>query len=177
MDDNDLTTIGHFPTLFEASMARNRLEAADIPAVVADDYTLTTDPMLAGAVNFIKLQVRSSDADRAAEVLAERPPPIDPDEIGHPEVEESLADEDGAEEEIADSEGDRLVQYGYRAAMFGCISLPVILHGYSLYLLLKAAMVHQQFTPQASRKFYIAFVIDLAWIALALILVRLWFAN
>lgn len=173
MDDNNPITVGHYPTLGEAALARNRLEAAGIAATIADDYLLTMDPLLAGATNYIKVQVRSADRDAAQSVL-EAPA----DEIEFDEEEVADDDDDGDHDEIqSESPGERLVRLGYRAAIFGSVSLPGILHVYSLYLLLKAAIVEPRLSPKASTQFFVALLIDLGFIGLILLFVMAIFGD
>src|SRR4051794_19353528 len=109
---DELHTVARFASPAEAAIARNALEAAGIRAVVNDEYTLTTDPMLVGALNFIKVQVRESDLERAADVLAaESVPPAVLTEAALAAGEPETADAGEADDEIPwESEGERLVR-------------------------------------------------------------------
>src|SRR5436309_15065010 len=82
---DDLRTVARFASPAEAAIARNALDAAGIPAWVADELTLTTDPFLSGAVSFIKVQGKAADLERAEAVLDGQPDPVAPE----------LAEQDG----------------------------------------------------------------------------------
>jgi hypothetical protein len=118
--------------------------------------------MLYGAVGFIKVQVRAADLARAAEVLADRGP------AAHDEP----SDDGDDDEEPPETEGERLVRYAYRAAVMGILACPPTLHLYSLYLLLRVAVRHGKLPPAANRRFYAAFLIDLAVLTVAALVVR-----
>ena len=172
MSGDDLRTIGHFPTLAEAALARNRLESGGIPAAIADDYVLTTDPLLAGAMNYIKVQVRADDLEKAQSLLAEPAPTIDLQEVFAEASDAELEnDEDNGDDTVSlESEGERLTRFAYRAAMFGCISLPFILHAYSFYLLLRVAFFHPKLPPAANAQFYLALLVDAVFMSFAALL-------
>ena len=173
MDDNNPITVGHYLTLGEAALARNRLEAAGIAATIADDYLLTMDPLLAGATNYIKVQVRAADRDAAQSVL-EAPP----DEFEFEDDSADVYEDDDSDDEIPpESPGERLVRLGYRAAIFGSVSLPGILHLYSLYLLLKAVIIEPKLSARANTQFFVALAIDLGFIGLILLLVMAIFRD
>lgn len=72
---DEWVTIERFLDRVDAQVARSRLEAAGIPALLADEgmgglfgYAL---------VRGVRLQVPAADEARAAEVLAEAPEPAD----------------------------------------------------------------------------------------------------
>jgi Putative prokaryotic signal transducing protein len=162
---DDLRTVARYASVAEANIARNALDAAGIPAWVADELTLTADPLFSGAVNYIKVQVRADDLERAEQVLAEDAPAIDPDvaeEAG--ETEEPGA---GPDEFPPESSGERLVRFAYRAAFLGLLACPPMCHLYSLGLLLYVAAFHGDLPPAANRQFYIALMLDVLVIGLA----------
>jgi hypothetical protein len=66
---DDLVTIRGFEFLHEAEAARMCLEAEGIQAFLADAETVNMDWGLGNAVGYIKLQVPTSQSDRAAETL------------------------------------------------------------------------------------------------------------
>jgi hypothetical protein len=160
---DDLRTVATFATPADAAIARNALEAAGVSAAIADELTLTADPFLSGALNFIKVQVRESDLERAAEVLGDRGLPIPVDMIG----DAGHDDDDGPDEFPPEPPGERQIEFGYRAAIFGLVSCPVVLHLYSLVQILWAAARYPDLSPTASRRFWIALAIDLAMLTLA----------
>ncbi len=174
---DDLRTVARFASPADAAMARNALEAAGIRTAIADEYTLTTDPLLHGALGFIKVQVRAADLERAEAVLADRehlPPDVLTDAAlaaGDADA-ESPPEHDEADEFPPESEGERLVNYAYRASLMGLLACPPLLHVYSLFLLLRVALFHGELPPAANRRFYAAFLIDAAVLATAALIVR-----
>lgn len=158
--DNDLRTVATFASPMEAALARNTLEALGIDAVIADELTLTADPLLHGAIGYIKVQVRESDVERAVEILN------DPSESVEPEPAE------GSDEIPVDSAGERLVRFAYHSAIMGLIACPPIMHMYSLALLLWIGVKHPDLPPNANRKYWIALAIDLIVLAVAALFVR-----
>ena len=64
------------------------------------------------------------------------------------------------------------MRYAYRAALMGLIACPPLLHVYSLYLLLRVALRHEELPPAANRHFYIAFLLDLAVLAVTVLIAR-----
>src|SRR5436190_13403223 len=109
-----LRTVATFARPADAAIARNALEAAGIRAAIADELTLTADPFLSGALNYIKVQVREADLEEAAAVLAERgmPIPVDAGDETDPGTDES-------DEFPPVTPGERLIEFSYRAAIFG----------------------------------------------------------
>jgi hypothetical protein len=163
---DDLRTVARYASVAEANIARNALDAAGIPAWVADELALTADPLFSGAVNYIKVQVRQSDLERAAEVLEEKADPIDPqiaEQADEPEEPGS-----GPDEFPPETPGERSVRFAYRAALIGLLACPPLLHLYSLGLLLYVGAVYGDLPPAANRQFYIALLIDILVIGLAM---------
>lgn len=75
-DFERLVTIKTLSTPWEAQLARARLEAEGIHAVVADENFVRLYGALSDAVGGVKLQVREEDVARATELLrTERPIP------------------------------------------------------------------------------------------------------
>jgi hypothetical protein len=125
------------------------------------------DPLLSGAVNFIKVQVRAADLERAEAVLADRSVNAliaSRASLALPDAEEPEAD-DGPDDYPPETEGERLVRFAHRAALMGFLACPPLLHVYSLFLLLRVAVFHGDLPPAANRRFYAAFLIDVAVIA------------
>jgi putative signal transducing protein len=69
-----LVTVETFNAPWEAQLARARLLAEGIEAVIADEHFLRLYSALSSAVGGVKLQVRQQDAERAAEVLRREQP-------------------------------------------------------------------------------------------------------
>ncbi|WP_206052657.1 putative signal transducing protein [Neptunomonas marina] len=66
-----LTTIAHYDYPHEAHIARAKLESEGIPAVLADEQTITMQWLYAQALGGVKLQVPASAAETALALLAE----------------------------------------------------------------------------------------------------------
>lgn len=65
----DRITVANFCTSIEAGMARTALEAEGIPVFFRDAETATIDLRSSGAIGWIELQVPTSDAFRARELI------------------------------------------------------------------------------------------------------------
>jgi hypothetical protein len=158
---DDLRTVARYASVAEAAIARNSLDAAGIPAWVADELTLTADPLLGGALNYVKVQVRTDDLERAADVLAERAQGIEP------ELAEHDGDADLADDFPPETTAERLVRFAYRASLIGLVACPPLMHLYSLFLLLYVAAFHGELPPAETRHFYIALLVDVLVIGMA----------
>ncbi len=77
---SELVTIERFLDRIEAQVARSRLEAAGIPAVLADEGMGGLFGY--GLVKGVRLQVAAADEARAKELLAEAPEPADDEGSG-----------------------------------------------------------------------------------------------
>jgi len=55
----------------EALVTKGRLEADGIEVFMADNNTIDTDPLVSNAIGGVKLFVRTEDAPKAKEILAE----------------------------------------------------------------------------------------------------------
>jgi hypothetical protein len=70
---SDLVTVATFSAAPEAHAVRMRLEAAGITVYLADEFTVTMDWLLSNAIGGVKVQVSARDAERALQILAEKP--------------------------------------------------------------------------------------------------------
>jgi hypothetical protein len=75
-----LVTAATFATPLEADLARNRLQAENIPAVLSDDATVGWFWFLGNALGGIKLQVPEEQLPRALAILGESPEGAAPSE-------------------------------------------------------------------------------------------------
>jgi uncharacterized paraquat-inducible protein A len=66
---NDLITVATFRSLPEAEAVRMYLEAEGIAGFLADAETVNMDWLLGNALGYIKLQVASSEAEKAASLV------------------------------------------------------------------------------------------------------------
>jgi hypothetical protein len=92
---DELVTIGNFWSPVEANIAKNHLEAEGIPAFIADEHVVAMHWGLTAALNGIKLQIRSSDLERAEEILSQ----LEEAEIDEEALEEASLNADSEEEE------------------------------------------------------------------------------
>lgn len=69
--EEKLVTVAVFRVPYEAGMAKGKLEAYDIPAFVADEFTIGANPFYSNALGGIKLQVPASYAEEAHQILSE----------------------------------------------------------------------------------------------------------
>ena len=67
--DVDLVTVGSFPDVAEAQLAKERLETEGIRAFVIDAQTAGVLPFLTPASGGVRVQVAPADEPRAREVL------------------------------------------------------------------------------------------------------------
>lgn len=65
----ELITVACFPDAIQAHLARGRLEAEGIPALVADEHYVSANWMMSNAIGGVKVQVSERMATRAADVL------------------------------------------------------------------------------------------------------------
>ena len=108
------------------------------------------DFLFGNAVGWIKVQVREQDADKAEELLAAIPPPVNEDEIPWDEPPEDEEDDKATPEEHARKieertapvatepaavETEQLLSRAYRQAIIGLFLFPPLLNLYSLRLL------------------------------------------
>ena len=71
-----MVTVATFWKAEQAHLARMSLEASGIPAIVLDENVVQWDPLLANAINGIRVQVADEDLEEARVVLST----VEPDE-------------------------------------------------------------------------------------------------
>jgi hypothetical protein len=122
---DELVTVATFGDVVEANIARSRLEASGIEAVLADDRLVGVMPLLTGAIGGIRLRVRESDAEKAISALD-----TGESEDEAPEVQgAALPPEDPAEPlSIREKKADRAL----KGAVLGLLFLPLQLYVLSL---------------------------------------------
>ncbi len=57
-------------------------------------------------------------------------------------------------------EAEDMVLRAWRASVFGLVIFPLIAHLFSMYLLIRASMMTSKFSPAGTRRFYLAFAIN-----------------
>ncbi len=66
-----LVTVGRYSFPYEAHLHKGLLEAAYIPAFIADEHTINMDWLYSNALGGVRLQVPAGYAEQARAVLAE----------------------------------------------------------------------------------------------------------
>lgn len=69
--ESAFTKIGSYLYSSEAVIVKGRLEAEGIEVVMADNYTIDTDPLVSNAIGGVKLFVKTEQAQQAWQILAE----------------------------------------------------------------------------------------------------------
>jgi hypothetical protein len=86
-----MATVGNFPDLASAQLAQSVLREHGVVTLIPDEYLAGVDWQLGTALQGVRLQVRTSDLERASSILAASHGPEFDDE------EESAEDEDEPE--------------------------------------------------------------------------------
>lgn len=186
----NFVTVATYLSSVEASLARNRLEEAGIPAFLSGEEMVDMAWVLGNAVGGIKLQVPETDLEQARAALAEES--AADDEPGEDELLQSDSSDpsittkpvrqvpsaageavervEGDDEEqdfVNYSAGEELATRAFRAAVFGCFTLPGIFHLYSVYVLFQLGGWDGELSPAGSRRAVTALLIDLVVLLLA----------
>jgi hypothetical protein len=67
--DTEWVEVRNCMWLHEAAFFKSVLDAAGIEALIPDEHTLSVQPLYANALGGVKVLVRSSDLERAGELL------------------------------------------------------------------------------------------------------------
>lgn len=94
-----MQTVGMYPNLVSAQVARSYLESSGIQATIPDEYMAGIDWMLNTAIQGIRLQVHDHDAAQARLLLGRMTPLPDDVDVGPPPSDEPP----GAEEMLCPS--------------------------------------------------------------------------
>ena len=70
-----LITVAKFINIVDADLARAKLEGDGIKVFMADENTVRVNWLYSAAIDGVKIQVMESDAERAREILAQKPIP------------------------------------------------------------------------------------------------------
>lgn len=170
-------TVGSFSTLVEAEMARNRLESEGIESHLSDGEAVTMVWAFASAMGGVKLLVAEEDAGRAKFLLAriKNKPSANQDDYGLEENvtdvpqkvrvpmqgEPEPTDPDDDEEEAKDSPKDVIARRAFRAAVFGLITCPGVLHLISVFILMELGDKPGELTSAGRTWLLLAVVIDM----------------
>lgn len=121
-----LATVATYSEVFEAQLARSALTAHGLRAWIADEHLTTLNPHYMGAASGIRLQVRRTDLERAAEILS---------------AAGTAAGNEDDEDDEAEADGPRCprceARYAYREWSSGQLLAVVLLLGLPLFFLQK----------------------------------------
>lgn len=69
--NQEFHTLGTFEFSADVQIIKGRLEAEGIPVFLRDEITINSDPLISSAIGGVKLQVYSSDKERAKQIFDE----------------------------------------------------------------------------------------------------------
>lgn len=61
-------TLGAFEYVADVQVVKAKLESEGIPVFLRDEYTLNTDPLISSAIGGVKLQVYTTDKEKATAI-------------------------------------------------------------------------------------------------------------
>jgi hypothetical protein len=165
----ELVTVAAFSTPEEAHAVRILLEAEGIAAHLADENVVGWVWTLDNALGGVKVQVSNEDVEQAQAILAEAADESHRARLdqlaeasGQPDDEGEPPPGEAADEFSAELPGDVLANRAWKAAVFGLVICPLILHVYSAWTLLTLAFSEHEVSASGNRKQIGAFLIDLA---------------
>lgn len=165
----ELVTVATYNTSYEASMAKNCLQAAGVRAILADDITVGMAWHLGNALGGVKLQVQAEDAERAEQILAEVRPEtgVETDVAEGGEVDEHEAE--GRPEFMPEEPSrppsnwrEENARRAVRCALLGLLLWPLQL--YAFWLLMKVLVSEEPLTAESRRLAVIAACINIPFI-------------
>jgi hypothetical protein len=165
----NLVTVGTYPTSLEAQLAKNRLQAAGIPAILLDGEVADMAWYLTNAVGGVKLQVQPGAAEQARAVLARVHSGEENAPSGEQTADEGMemgllpggeVPED--EEEESQTGRERDAERAWRGAVLGLLFFPFQL--YVFWLLLKVFVSNDPLGPRFRRLAWGAALLNLPFI-------------
>lgn len=169
-------TIARFVDPIEASMAKNCLDEAGLPAFLADADTVATVWTFSNALGGIKLQVAGLDADTARAILGERHDVSADDaaELIREAIATRPAPEDGGDDLPPDDDDDpdepepsrreKNAERALRAAVFGIFFFPIAF--YASFLLMKVVFSDEPLADAPTKRAYTAAAINLPFLVI-----------
>ncbi len=67
--EDSLITVAVFQYSSEALIIKGKLESENIRVFLADEYTVDTDPLVSNAIGGVKLQVSSTQVEKAKKII------------------------------------------------------------------------------------------------------------
>jgi hypothetical protein len=178
-----MVTVGAFTTVTEAEAARLLLDSHGIACVLSDAETISMAWIMSNAVGGVKLLVAEADANRARQLLARRPArrgATDDYGLDAPAPSRSLTavhQVDDPEEALSmpdPREADDTVDRAWRAAIFGLVYGPVVMHLYSLFLLLQLPWVQSRVSPDHRGRLWVAAAVDALVMLAVIVVLQVW---
>ncbi len=151
-------TAGRYYALHEAELAAMHLRACGIKAKVDNNVVASMNPLWGIALGGIRVQVPARDADEARELL------------------QALYAPDPATEAVAKpepAERDDLARRAWAASIMAFITLPVVVHLYSLLLLSQIARAPGKLSAKGRRQARLAALVDVVSIGAVIALTAL----
>jgi hypothetical protein len=168
---DDLVTLATYPDPVQANEAVRRLMDAGVQGILVDETPWGLGALTGQGVGWIKLQVREVDLDRAQAALGGPDELAGGDEIPdgeseeNAELEQTIAEQKavGPPQEAPPNRGERWVTVGLRLAILGFLFLPLSVA--AVVVLFGVAVRNDALSPAANRRYYIALVFALGWLA------------
>lgn len=154
----ELVTIGEYLLESEAELLRTVLADEGIQSYVENEAAGQILWLWRYATGAAKLQVAEVDAERARSILEQRYAEFSKASDESEETEQQEGDKD---EETAEAAGDHDAIRAWRAAVFGTFFLPILLHFYSLWIILQVALKDAPLSRSGKRHYYAALLLDL----------------
>jgi hypothetical protein len=182
-DDEKLVTVASFTKLPEAEAVRLMLESRGITCFLSNAEIVAMDWLISNAVGGIKVQVPEAQVERAVKVLNKRIQRrnniddygLDRQSMAQPgEVTAAKTSEDSVR--VGNSQiADKTVDRAWRAAWIGCITLPFLLHFYSLWLLLELPFCADSVSAPKRRLIFFTILLDVIVILIGIFLpINIW---
>jgi hypothetical protein len=168
-----METIATFGEPIEAHLAKARLEAAGIPAFIADENSVGVAWHLTVALGGVKLQVADENADEARSVLADRTPAAAVETEDESPIEASDAAAVGKEDDEQPlTAREQLADRSLRGAVVSFFFPPLAL--YVWWLLIQVFTSEEGLSARYRRRAVIATLINVPMVLAAIWLIRIW---
>lgn len=152
---DDFVFIESYPTPHDAHLAANALRAAGIDVRMTDEATVGALPHLELALGGIKLFVREADAEDAVLILR-----------GEPQEQDSDSAKAASDERWPGPRSDEeTAKRAFHAAVVGILICPILLHAYSISLLLRIPSTSTPLSRRARRSARWAWLLNVAVLA------------
>lgn len=159
-----LVIVARFPTPVAAKLAQNLLDDEGITSSLEGENIVGTAWYLGNAVGDVKVLVDEEDAVRAEDVLNAQNNEWGSTATDSRSHDSGLEDDEGPVPELP--ECDQAIERAFRAAVFGMLFFPPLLHFYSIRCLLGAVNLPGELNPRLRWKLATAWLIDIVFVIL-----------